>query len=216
MLPAVAALGLQTPDVLLTCLAAALIPLVLVQLLDRERGTASGRGREHLWLAVAWTFAGPACLLGANGRVWFTAQVFGALALVLYLSAAWNARRPAWTGLWLGLAVACRPINMLPAIVVFALEWRREGRRPAAALRFLAPLLVIGGLLAWHNFVRFGSPFEFGHRFLEIRWQAACRSSACSRSSTCRGTSGAWFGSRRRCSPRRRTCGSRSTAWRCG
>jgi hypothetical protein len=172
MLPVVAVLGLATPDVLLTCLAAALIPLLLVDLLDRERGTHDGRGREHLWLAVAWTFAGPACMLGANGRVWFTAQVFGALCLVLYLGAAWGARRPAWAGLWLGLAVACRPINMLPAVVVFALEWWREGRRPAVMLRFLAPLAAIGLALAWHNWVRFESPFEFGHRFLEIRWQA--------------------------------------------
>jgi hypothetical protein len=172
MLPVVAVRGLATPDVLLTCLFAALIPLVLVHMLDRERGTADGRGREHLWLAVAWTFAGPACLLGANGRVWFTAQICGALCLVLYLSTAWGARRPAWAGLWLGLAVACRPINMLPAVVVFVAEWWREGRRPAALLRFLVPLGVIGLLLAWHNWVRFESPFEFGHRFLEIRWQA--------------------------------------------
>jgi hypothetical protein len=57
-------------------------------------------------------------------------------------------------------------------VIVFALEWWREGRRPAAALRFLAPLGVIGLLLAWHNWVRFESPFEFGHHFLEIRWQA--------------------------------------------
>jgi hypothetical protein len=172
MLPVVAVLGLATPDVLLTCLAAALIPLLLVQLLDRERGTADGRGRQHLWLAAAWTFAGPACLLGANGRVWFTAQVFGALCLMLYLSTAWGARRPAWAGLWLGLAVACRPINMLPAVIVFGCEWWREGRRPATAVRFLAPLCAIGLALAWHNWVRFESPFEFGHRFLEIRWQA--------------------------------------------
>jgi hypothetical protein len=40
------------------------------------------------------------------------------------------------------------------------------------ALRFLAPLCTVGLLLAWHNWVRFESPFEFGHRFLEIRWQA--------------------------------------------
>jgi len=172
MLPVVAIFGLGTWDVLLTCLAAALIPLVLVRLLDRERGIEDGRGREHLWIAVAWTFASPALFLGANGRVWFTAQIFAALCLVLYLSAAWNARRPGWAGLWLGLAVACRPINMLPAVVVFALEWWRNGRSRAAAVQFLAPLVTIGLLLAWHNTVRFESPFEFGHRFLEIRWQA--------------------------------------------
>jgi hypothetical protein len=140
-------------------------------MLDRERGIDGGRGRGHLWLAAAWTFASPACLMGAHGRVWFTAHVFGALFLLLYLSAAWNARRPAWAGLWLGLAVACRPINMLPAIVVMVLEWWRDGRRPAVALRFLGPLAAVGLLLAWHNWVRFESVFEFGHRFLEIRWQ---------------------------------------------
>ncbi len=172
MFPAVAIFGLQTWDVLITCLAAAFIPLVLVHLLDRERGTDDGKGRQHLWLAAAWTFASPACFLGANGRVWFTAQIFGALCLVLYLSCAWGARRPEWAGVWLGLAVACRPINMLPAVIVFAVEWWREGRKPAVALRFAAPLVAIGLALAWHNWVRFESPFEFGHRFLEIRWQA--------------------------------------------
>lgn len=172
MLPVVAVLGPSTPDVLLTCLLAALVPLVLVHMLDRERGTADGRGREHLWLAAAWAFGSPACLLGANGRVWFTAQICAALCLSLYLSCAWRARRPAWAGLWLGLAVACRPINMAPAVIVFAAEWWREGRRPAAALRFLAPLVLVGLALAWHNWVRFESPFEFGHRYLEIRWQA--------------------------------------------
>lgn len=178
MLPFVAIFGLGTLDVLLTCLAAALIPLVLVRMLDRERGTDEGRGREHLWIAVAWTFASPACFLGANGRVWFTAQIFGALCLMLYLSSAWGVRRPGWAGLWLGLAVACRPITMLPAIVVFALEWWRvtseldRRQRLTTALRFLAPLAAVGLALAWHNVVRFESPFEFGHRFLEIRWQA--------------------------------------------
>ncbi|MCA9649425.1 MAG: hypothetical protein KC501_05920 [Myxococcales bacterium] len=172
MFPFVAIFGLSTPDVLLTCLAAALIPLLLVLLLDRERGTEDGRGREHLWLAAAWTFASPACLLGANGRVWFTAQIFAALCLVLYLHAGWGARRPGWAGLWLGLAVACRPINMAPAVVVFAWEWWRTGRKPAVALRFAIPLVVIGSAIAWLNWVRFESIFEFGHRFLEIRWQA--------------------------------------------
>lgn len=172
MFPFVSVLGLSTPDVLLTCLAAALIPLLLVHLLDRERGTDDGRGRQHLWLAAAWTFASPACFLGANGRVWFTAQVFGALCLMLYLHAGWGARRPGQAGLWLALAVACRPINMAPAVVVFAWEWWRTGRKPAAAIRFVIPLVVIGAAIAWLNYTRFESIFEFGHRFLEIRWQA--------------------------------------------
>jgi len=170
--PFVAVFGLRTPDILLTILAGALIPLVLVRLLDRERGTDGGKAREHLIAAAAWTFGSPAVLLAANGRVWFTAQVFGALFLVLYLSASWRARRPALAGLWLGLAIACRPINHLPAAIVFLWFWWKRGRDRDALVRFAVPLVVIGVAVAWHNWARFEDPFEFGHRFLEVRWQA--------------------------------------------
>lgn len=170
-LPAVAAFGLRTPDVLLTLLLGALIPVVLVRMLDRERTVADGRGREHLWIAAAWTLASPAVLLAANGRVWFTGQIVGALALTLYLAASWRARQPVWAAIWLGLAIACRPINHLPAVVVFGFWWWHTGRDRGALVRFAAPLLVIGLSLAWFNWVRFDDPLEFGHRFLETRWQ---------------------------------------------
>lgn len=172
MLPVVAVLGLRTPDVLLTLLLGALIPAVLVHLLDRERGREDGRGREHLWVALAWTLGSPALLLASHGRVWFTAQIVGALALVLYLCAVWQLRRPAWAGLWLALAITCRPINHLPALLVFAWVWWRAGRSTSALVRFAVPLVAVGLATAWLNWARFDDPLEFGHRFLETRWQA--------------------------------------------
>ncbi len=172
LFPFVVLFGLATWDVLLTCIAAAFIPVVLVHLLDRERGTEDGCGRQHLWIAAAWALASPALFLGGNGRVWFTAQVFGALCLVLHLHAAWGARRPALAGLWLAMAVACRPITMAPVGIVFAMEWWRQGRKPIVAIRFALPLIAIGAAVAWYNWARFEDIFEFGHRFLEIRWQA--------------------------------------------
>ncbi|MFO0636439.1 MAG: hypothetical protein U0168_26715 [Nannocystaceae bacterium] len=176
LLPVVALAGLRTPDVLLTLLLGALIPVVLLRLLDRERGTADGRGREHLWLACAWCFGSPALLLAAHGRVWFTGQIVGALALVLYLDAAWRLRRPLLAGLWLALAIACRPINHLPALLVFAWFWWHGGRPRAALLRFAVPLVLVGLAVAWLNWARFEDPFEFGHRFLETRWQSRIQS----------------------------------------
>lgn len=170
MVPAVAAFGLDTPDVLITLLLGALIPVVLVRLLDRERPDAP-RG-DHLWLAAAWLLASPALLLAANGRVWFTGQIVGALALMLYLDAGWRARRPVLAGVWLGLAVACRPINHLPAVIVFLSWWWRDGRRLGPLLRFAIPLAAIGGALAYFNWIRFDDIFEFGHRYLQTRWQA--------------------------------------------
>jgi hypothetical protein len=176
MLPVVAARGLETRDVWLTCIFAALIPVVLLRLFDRERGLPDGwgpRGREHLWAIAAWTFASPAAFVGANGRVWFTAQICGALCLCLYISMSWNCRRPALAGLCLALAVSCRP-HLAFALPFFMGEWWREtsGRdRMLAALRFATPLAVIGAALMAHNYARFEDPLEFGHRFLDIRWQ---------------------------------------------
>ncbi|WP_106389840.1 hypothetical protein [Enhygromyxa salina] len=174
MLPAVAIHGTAARDVLLTCVLAALIPVVLLRLFDRERGITGGRGREHLWAVAAWTFASPAAFVGAHGRVWFTAQICGALCLCAYVSSGWNCRRPALAGLWLALAVTCRP-HLAFALPFFVGEWWREQKgsraRLNAALRFAAPLAIIGALVMANNYARFEDPLEFGHRFLDIRWQ---------------------------------------------
>ena len=171
MLPLVAVGGIKVWDPLVTAIAAALIPVVLVRFLDRIRGVDKGRGVEHLFVAAAWVLASPACFLAANGNVWFTAQIFGALWVFAFIDSAWECRRPALAGLFLGLAIACRPTTAL-VVVVFAAAWWRAGRPRMAAVRFLGPLLVIGAVLMALNLARFENPFEFGHRYLEIRWQA--------------------------------------------
>ena len=170
-LPLVALWGLGVWDVAVTLFAAALIPVILVGFLDARRGRDEGRGAQHLWLAAAWTFASPALFLGAHGRVWFTAQIFGALFTTLYLVSAWDLKRPSWAGLWLGLAIACRPTMGLAALF-FGWEWWRNNRALRPVVRFVGPLLIVGAALMALNVARFESPFEFGHRFLEIRWQA--------------------------------------------
>lgn len=167
MLPGVALWGLAFPDILFTALVGAAIPALLLLLFERVR---PGRTREHLAACAAWTLASPACFVAAHGSVWFTAQVLGAMFLVLHLGAAWCAARPARAGLWLGLAVACRP-QLAFAAPFFLLEWWREGRSPRTLLRFAAPLAALGAAMAWLNWARFDDPLEFGHRFLEIRWQ---------------------------------------------
>ncbi|MCA9680774.1 MAG: hypothetical protein KC457_01160 [Myxococcales bacterium] len=174
MLPSVALRGTKARDVLITCLLGALIPVVLLRLFDRERGLDDpARAREHLWAVAAWTFASPAAFVAANGRVWFTAQIVAALCLALYVSMSWRCHRPALAGLALALAVSCRP-HLAVAVLFFAAEWWRETegkQRWLTALRFAAPLLVVGAMLMTYNMARFDDPFEFGHRFLDIRWQ---------------------------------------------
>ena len=167
MLPGVALWGLGFPDILFTVFAGALIPVFLLRLLARVR---PGHLREHLWVAAAWTFASPACFVAAHGSVWFTAQVLGALFLVLHIDAAWDARQPLRAGLWLALAVLCR-VSIAFALPFFLLEWWRADRRFPALARFLGPLILFGLAAASFNWLRFDDPLEFGHRYLDIRWQ---------------------------------------------
>ena len=37
---------------------------------------------------------------------------------------------------------------------------------------FALPLAAVVSIAMWHTAVRFGDPFEFGHRFLQIRWRS--------------------------------------------
>jgi len=62
------------------------------------------------------------------------------------------------------LAIGSRPTYLLaPLALLLAL---REGRARRDVVAAVVPLVVIGGLLAWYNFARFGSPFEFGLRYI--------------------------------------------------
>jgi hypothetical protein len=72
-----------------------------------------------------------------------------------------------------GLAGGSR-INLIPSVIFLALiiMWRIydvHGRHLTVSIPSLAaviiPLTVIAGALAWYNYDRFGSIFEFGHRY---------------------------------------------------
>lgn len=73
------------------------------------------------------------------------------------------------SGLFLGLAAGCRPHFSVVAVVVAAvylghmIRSRREAMGREAAL-FGGPIVMCGALLAWYNFARFDSIFEFGIR----------------------------------------------------
>ncbi len=176
MLPFVALGGLAVWDVLLTALAAALASLLLLRGLDRFVGEAA---RSHLWIVAAWSLASPALFVGAHGSVWFTAQTLGALFTIAYIFDAHRAEHPLRAGAWLALAMSCRPHLILGALWFVQQLGQRHGRGRVAGvalLRFALPILIVGAAMAALNFARFDSPFEFGHRFLDIRWQARMQS----------------------------------------
>lgn len=78
-----------------------------------------------------------------------------------------------FSALAFGLAGATR-INLLPSVVILALAifWRiyvtskkRLGVSIPAMMAALLPLSLIACSLLWYNYARFGSIFEFGHRY---------------------------------------------------
>lgn len=72
-------------------------------------------------------------------------------------------------GLCLGLAIASRPTYLIasPCLVAPLLAWWRNERRVPWlwAARAAIPLAFIGGLMAWHNYARFGDPLQFGQAY---------------------------------------------------
>lgn len=180
MLPGVALWGFQFDDVSFTLAFAALNVLLLFLLLEsfRRAGEHHRSRREDAELALLFAFGTVAFSCSIRGEVWFTAEVLGVTASVLYLMSAHRARRPLLAGLAWSLAAVTRT-PLLFSAVFFLLEVVAGAERPAARWRDpavwrdrarwrqlglfalgAAPLLAAA---AWSNQVRFGSPFDFGH-----------------------------------------------------
>ena len=170
-LPWVLATNAPVPDRSLTLLLAALCAAALVWMLDSWQRRRDAR---HLWLAGAWLLASPATFVGSAGGVWFTAQILGSLALVLALRAWLCGGLGMQAGVWLAVACACRPHLGLIAPVWILVGARAHGLDRANLRRiagFLLPLSLCAVLLMLHNQARFGAPLEFGHVWLDVRWQ---------------------------------------------
>lgn len=74
---------------------------------------------------------------------------------------------------WVALVAGCRPQLLLFAIIpvilfrkqLFSVGFYRSANGKKSVLAVAVPLLVIGGLLMYYNFIRFGSPFDFGANY---------------------------------------------------
>ncbi len=106
---------------------------------------------------------------------------FSMLALLLLHKGTEGRGRPAWlaaASLCCGLAVASRPnfifgcaVLLLPLVFL----WRSERGAPAGAAAWmgrvcavLLPVSSVGALMAAYNFLRFGSPLEFGTSYMVL------------------------------------------------
>ena len=184
MTPFVAIWGLSFNDVLFNGLWAGLNPMLLFLLLRhlRARGLSRRTEVDDLWLTAMFGVGTVYYFCSVVGQVWFTAQIVAVTLSIGYVWASLGAQRPMLAGLFVALGFATRPPWLV--IPLFICEAVRSvggwgALRTGAAwralvrpmLRFSLPIAVVGIILCVLNAARFGSPFEFGHKFLAVQWQ---------------------------------------------
>ena len=177
MMPLALIQGYDVNDVLFTLWFAAFNVALCYVLLRRLRrlGLTERRDWENVFLSFALGFASVNLWCSVLGQVWFTALVVGLTGMLLFLLGCTDLRRPWLTGLALALCVAIRPQLGVAGLLFAGLvlfpqgRLRREGwGRAARDLGlFAAPVVVVALLLFWYNWVRFASPFVFGHEYLQ-------------------------------------------------
>src|SRR5689334_9585375 len=111
-LPFVAARGVEgVNDVLLTCVLAALAPMLLFFVLRRlsARGDSTRTEEEDLWLVAMFGFGTVYFYSSVSGQVWYTAHVVATVLTGCFVLCSLGARRPVLAGLCLGAIFLTRP-----------------------------------------------------------------------------------------------------------
>jgi hypothetical protein len=166
MLPLVATRGLAVSDVAFSVVLGAVNVSLFYAVLSRLGTWGSG---FRTWLCVLVGLGTPLWYCAALGSVWYTAHVVGITCLCLYALEVLGRNRPLVAGLWLGLGFLARAPGLLafPLGLVSGLQRGRDWRRRIRVL-FLFALGTAPALLgqAAYNWARFGSPLEFGYRWM--------------------------------------------------
>lgn len=163
------------------------------------RGYSHRSLSDDLWLTGLFAFGTVYFYASVVGQVWYTAHVVGVGLTALYALAALEGRHPFVAGLCLGLGFITRtPIPFSFPLIVGELLRRHLGPAPGSALTDSAsswwqrarqlyarvhkapmvralvwagiPALFIASIAFTVNYLRFDSPFEFGHYYLNVRW----------------------------------------------
>ncbi len=127
--------------------------------------------------ALALGLATGAPVLLSQADVYQVPLCCGYMLMMLALGAIWRAlhepeRRCRWlaaASVACGLAIGARPSLLFAAVILLvpvASAWRDRRRVWTALLAATVPMILIGLGLMLYNFLRFGSPFEFGVRYL--------------------------------------------------
>lgn len=171
-LPAVAIVGLRANDVLMTVLFAPLGPLLLFLVLRRlsARGDSQRGERDDLWLTALFGLGTVYYYSSVLGQVWYTAHIVATALCGAFVLASMEAAHPFLAGLALGGLTLTRPQMGFVGIFFVYEAWRRGQLTLRTMVKVGLPVLALGAVGGWFNWARFGSPSEFGHFYLNVRW----------------------------------------------
>jgi len=173
----------QVADGLLSLGLAGLAPAGMFLLLRRIRDLGYCRlgALGCAGLSLLYGFGTVYFFTAVQGTVWFTAHVVASVLTVFYLLVALGAARPGLAGVLLGCALLTRaPLGFAAIFFVFeslrtsrvqGRSWPNWNLAASKMLRFALPMLACVVLYGWYNDARFGSPTEFGYRFLTVAWR---------------------------------------------
>jgi hypothetical protein len=69
------------------------------------------------------------------------------------------------------LAVGCRPNALFMSILIPVMLWdKKKELNISKVLAIIIPFAIIGSILAWYNYARFDSPFQFGEIYQLGHW----------------------------------------------
>jgi len=177
MMPFIALFGVGFSDVFFNVVVAALNVAVVAALLRSvDRAGLIRLNPEARALLVLFTAFGTVqVILALFGKVWFTAQLLGFLLVGLaYLSAI--ELEGITSFLITGFLIACATLTrnhllftgIWPAYHLIAKNWKDRPRLYFYMAAGVLPLLALGSLFLYYNYVRFGSPLELGIRYHEM------------------------------------------------
>ena len=186
MMPAVWAfgdLGVRYKDTLFTFFFAAIAVMLMFLMLQRMSalGISLRTRRENLYLTLLFGLGTVFFFVAVQGTVWFTALVLGACFTIGFMMASWKARHPLIAGVMLGSAFLCRPLLLLTGLFFLGQLFTRDdkwdlrlnGERLLKLVLIALPVAVAVGGMMYVNYIRFDSPFTFGHEFLPAVYRKA-------------------------------------------
>ncbi len=177
MLPFVLLFGTDTPNNLLVAIYAiitACFAYASLRKINMNSWIAA-------FVAMAFVFGSNMLFISSFGGVWFQAQMLAVLFLMCMIYAMQcNNRMLAYA--MVALAVGCRPFSIVAAVPLFVYFTEQDIENGAfgknnknsqgvfkyilTQCRFLIIPLCVGLLYMGYNYIRFDSPFQFGHDYL--------------------------------------------------